>query len=91
MGRIIKGRDVACIYWYSYTDFTHRTKSIMKNLTKEQQKELEMLATEIEAEAIQMKLDYEDNPSEMSGSVVVVHEDADILNEEKHSLEDEEE
>tara|TARA_R110002167_G_scaffold290484_1_gene495414 strand:- start:396 stop:587 length:192 start_codon:yes stop_codon:yes gene_type:complete len=63
----------------------------MKNLTKEQQKELKMLAAEIEAEAIQMKLDYKDNPSEMSGSVVVVHEDADILNEEKHSLEDEEE
>ena len=77
----------------------------MKNLTKEQQKELEMLAAEIEAEAIQMKLDYKDNPSEMSGSVVVVHEDAGILNEvehssadrfgteweEKHSLEDEEE
>lgn len=88
MGRIIKGRDVACIYWYSYTDCTHRTKSIMKNLTKEQQKELEMLAAEIEAEAIQMKLDYKDNPSEMSGSVVVVHEDADILNEEEHSSAD---
>ena len=77
----------------------------MKNLTKEQQKELEILATEIEAEAIQMKLDYKDNPSEMSGSVVVVHEDAGILNEvehssadrfgteweEKHSLDDDEE
>ena len=77
----------------------------MKNLTKEQQKELKMLAAEIEAEAIQMKLDYEDNPSEMSGSVVVVHEDAGILNEvehssadrfgteweEKHSLDDDEE
>ena len=60
----------------------------MKNLTKEQQKELKMLAAEIEAEAIQMKLDYEDNPSEMSGSVVVVHEDADILNEEEHSSAD---
>ena len=55
----------------------------MKNLTKEQQKELEMLAAEIEAEAIQMKLDYENTPSEMSGSVIVVHEDAEILNEEE--------
>ena len=55
----------------------------MKELTKEQQKELEILAAEIEAEAIQMKLDYEDNPSEESGSVVVVHEDAEFLDDEE--------
>ena len=51
-------------------------------LTKEQQKELEKLAAEIEAEAIQMKLDYENNPSEMSGSVVVFHENSELLEEE---------
>ena len=51
-------------------------------LTKKQQKELELIAAEIEAEAIQMKLDYEENPSEMSGSVVVVHQNANILEEE---------
>jgi len=51
----------------------------MKELTKEQQKELEILATEIEAEAIQMKLDYEKNPSEESGSVVMVHENSEWL------------
>ena len=51
-------------------------------LTKEQQKELEQIAAEIEAEAIQMKLDYENNPSEMSGSVVVVHENSELLKEE---------
>jgi transcriptional regulator of heat shock response len=55
----------------------------MKELTKEQQKELEMLATEIEAEAIQMKIDYENNPSEMSGSIVVVHEESEYLDEEE--------
>ena len=54
----------------------------MKDLTKEQQKELEQLAAEIEAEAIQMKLDYENNPSEMSGSVVVFHENSELLEEE---------
>ena len=55
----------------------------MKNeLTKEQEKELEQLALEIEAEAIQMKLDYENNPSEMSGSVVVFHENSELLEEE---------
>ena len=51
-------------------------------LTKEQQKELEQIAAEIEAEAIQMKLDYENNPSEMSGSVVIVHENSELLKEE---------
>ena len=55
----------------------------MKELTKEQQKELEMLAAEIEAEAIQMKLDYENIPSAESGSIVVVHENAEILNDEE--------
>ena len=54
----------------------------MSKLTKEQQKELEQIAAEIEAEAIQMKLDYENNPSEMSGSVVIVHENSDLLKEE---------
>ena len=55
----------------------------MKELTEEQQKELEMLVTEIEAEAIQMKIDYENNPSEMSGSIVVVHEESEYLDEEE--------
>ena len=50
------------------------------SLTKEQQKELKVLATAIEAEAIQMKLDYENTPSEESGSVVVVHENSEWLN-----------
>ena len=54
----------------------------MSKLSKEQQKELEQIAAEIEAEAIQMKLDYENNPSEMSGSVVVVHENSELLKEE---------
>ena len=55
----------------------------MSKLTKEQQKELEILAAEIEAEAIQMRIDYEQTPSEESGSVVVVHENAEILDEEE--------
>ncbi len=55
----------------------------MKNkLTKEQKKELEKLAAEMEAVAIQMKLDYETNPSEMSGSVVLFHENSELLKEE---------
>ena len=78
----------------------------MKNLTKEQEKELEQIALEIEAEAIQMKLDYEQNPSEESGSLIYIHENAEFLEEsevshsaadrfgtewaEKHSLDEEE-
>ena len=54
-------------------------------LTKEQQKELEQLALEIEAEAIQMKLDYEDNPTptEESGSLIYVHQNSEFLDEEE--------
>tara|TARA_B100001564_G_C20448307_1_gene582212 strand:- start:585 stop:758 length:174 start_codon:yes stop_codon:yes gene_type:complete len=52
-------------------------------LTKEQQQELEQIAAEIEAEAIQMRLDYEQNPSEESGSVVYIHPDAEFLNDEE--------
>jgi hypothetical protein len=55
----------------------------MNELTKEQQKELEILAAEIEAEAIQMKVDYEQNPSEESGSLIYVHENAEFLDEEE--------
>ena len=52
-------------------------------LTKEQQKELEQISAEIEAEAIQMRIDYEEHPSEESGSVVVVHENSEFLAEEE--------
>ena len=57
----------------------------MKDLTKEQQQELEQLALEIEAEAIQMKLDYENNPTppEESGSLIYVHENSEFLDEEE--------
>ena len=78
----------------------------MKKLTKEQERELEQIALEIEAEAIQMKLDYEQNPSEESGSLIYIHQNAEFLEEnevshsaadrfgtewaEKHSLDEEE-
>ena len=54
----------------------------MKELTKEQQKELEIITAELEAEAIQMRLDYEKNPSEESGSVVVIHQESELLDDE---------
>ncbi len=62
-------------------------QNIMKNeLTEEQIKELEMLATEIEAEAIQMKLDYEMTGSEHSGSVVFVNQESPLLDDENIEL-----
>ena len=53
----------------------------MKELTIEQEKELKLISAEIEAEAIQMRIDYEENPSEESGSIVVVHQESELLKE----------
>ena len=54
-------------------------------LTPEQEKELIMLAAEIEAEAIAMKMDYDKNPSQESGSVVFVNEKSTLLDDEKEN------
>jgi|TARA_B100001964_G_C14034653_1_gene509857 hypothetical protein len=53
----------------------------MKELTIEQEKELKLISVEIEAEAIRMRIDYEENPSEESGSIVVVHQESELLKE----------
>ena len=60
-----------------------KQKGRRRYLSPSQEKELEMLATEIEAEAVQMKIDYEENPSEDSGSVVVIHQESEFLDEEE--------
>ena len=48
-------------------------------LTKEQKKELQSLTDDIMSEAKEVRLDYERKPSEMSGSVVRVHENSPYL------------
>ena len=53
----------------------------MKELTIEQEKELKLISAEIEAEAIRMRIDYEGNPSEESGSIVVIHQESELLKE----------
>jgi len=53
----------------------------LKELTIEQEKELKLISAEIEAEAIRMRIDYEENPSEESGSIVVVHQESELLKE----------
>ena len=55
-------------------------------LTPEQEKELIMLSAEIEAEAIKMRMDYEINPSEESGSVVYIHQESSLLENEDEKL-----
>jgi hypothetical protein len=55
-------------------------------LTHEQEKELVKIVTEIEAEAIQMKMDYDKNPSEESGSVVYIHQESSLLKNEDEKL-----
>ena len=57
-------------------------------LTPEQEKEIIMLAAEIEAEAIRMRMDYDENPSYESGSVVYIHQDSSLLSNEDEKLDD---
>ena len=55
----------------------------MKELTKEQKKELKRLADEIMNLATSVVDDYEMNPSETSGSITEVHMDSPILEDEE--------
>jgi hypothetical protein len=57
-------------------------------LTPEQEKELIQLTAEIEAEAIKMKMDYEEHPSHESGSVVFINEQSTLLEDEDERLGD---
>lgn len=59
----------------------------IEGLTKDEQKELQKLATEMEADAIQMRIDYEKNPQpEMEGMVIGIHEDSILLDDESIKL-----
>jgi hypothetical protein len=59
----------------------------VEGLSEEQNKELQELAIEMEAEAIQMKADFEENPQEeMEGMVISVHQDSVLLNDETMTL-----
>ena len=55
-------------------------------LTPEREKELIMLSAEIEAEAIKMRMDYEEHPSEESGSVLYIHQESSLLEDENEEL-----
>ena len=61
----------------------------MKDLTKEQIKELNRLTVQIVDEASIVKMDYEDNPSNLdSGSIIVVHQNSSLLNNKQEKLSD---
>jgi len=55
-------------------------------LTLEQEKELIKLSAEIEAEAIKMRMDYDENPSQESGSIVFVNEQSTLLEDTDEKL-----
>ena len=58
-------------------------------LTKEQKQELEKLLVEITEEAISVRMDYEENGSELdSGSLVAIHQNSPLLDDEKEKLSD---
>jgi len=63
-----------------------KLKKIEDTLTEEQKKELEQIALEIEAEAIQMRLDYEATGSEHSGSMVFINQESPLLVDESVEL-----
>ena len=53
------------------------------DLTKEQREELEKLQKEIIDEAKKVVDDYVDNPSDISGSVVNIHQNSPFLDEDE--------
>lgn len=64
-----------------------RKKIQIDGLSEEQTKELQELAIEMEAEAIQMRADFEQNPQEeMEGMVIEVHQDSILLDDESVKL-----
>ena len=58
----------------------------MSELTPEQKKELDNLAEVIQTEADIVKQDYEENPSNESGSIVVIHQASPLLTDTKEKL-----
>mgnify|MGYP001079205588 CR=1 FL=1 len=64
----------------------HFKGKTMSDLTKEQQKELKKIALEIEADAIQMRLDYEVSGSDNEGEVIFVNEESSLLKNEDEKL-----
>ena len=59
------------------------------DLTKEQREELNRLTVAMAEEAISVRMDYEENGSNLdSGSVVAIHQNSSLLDDEREKLGD---
>ena len=59
----------------------------MEELTKEQQDELNKLAVAMAEESISVRLDYEENGSELdSDSLIAIHQNSPLLQDENEKL-----
>ena len=59
----------------------------MKDLTKEQQEELNRLAVAMAEEADMVRMDYEENGSNLdSGSIIAIHQNSPLLDNENEKL-----
>ena len=62
---------------------------IIEALTRKERKELEQLTVAIVEEATSVRLDYEQTGSNLdSGSIVAIHQDSPLLEDEKEKLGD---
>ena len=60
-----------------------------EDLTKEQREELNRLTVAMAEEAISVRMDYEENGSNLdSGSVVAIHQNSSLLDDEREKLGD---
>ena len=83
-------KNVIVKYLMARDDYrTGRPTSENQELTLEQKRELGNILEVIQTEADIVKLDYEQNPSNLdSGSVIVVHQDSTLLKNKKEKLSD---
>ena len=65
-----------------------KTNEIVDILTAEQRKKLNDLMEVIQTESDIVKQDYEENPSNESGSIVVIHQESPLLTDTKEKLAD---
>ena len=60
--------------WRRYHKVIMITSTIIWNVKQQENVSDRDTNAEMEAEAVQMKLDYEQNPSEESGSLIYIHQ-----------------
>ena len=96
MEKSIRRRNGARVYWSDYIDYTHYIKHVMSRVIMDPADdperrihELEDLMVEMTEEAVSVKLDYEQEVSNLdSGSMVVIHQNSPLLDDEKEKLSD---